>query len=93
MNSRRDRGTYHHGICENYIPYSNIGRSIEFDKFGFICPRRTLWAKSKWKITTYNYAQVTLWLEIVKFDCDTIDYMSIFHKRITLITMNAYMYP
>ena len=75
------------------FPYSIIGRSIEFDKFGFICPLRTLWAKSKWKITTYNYAQVTLWLEIVKFDCGTINYMSIFHKRITLITMNAYMYP
>ena len=75
------------------FPYSIIDRSIEFDKFGFICPLRTLWAKSKRKITTYNYAQVTLWLEIVKFDWDTIDYKSIFHKRITLITMNAYMCP
>ena len=29
------------------LPYLIIGRSIEFDKFGFICPMRTLCAKSK----------------------------------------------
>jgi len=48
------------GIVIIMFPYSDISRSIEFDKFGFICLQRILYAKSKITIVTYNCVQVTL---------------------------------
>ena len=58
-----------------------LADQLNLKKLDLYVPRGFCMINPKRKIATYNYAQITLWLQIVKFDCGTIDYMSIFHKK------------
>ena len=79
--TQRPRNIPSRYMWELHSPIQILADQLNLIKLDLYVSRGFCMLNPKRKIATYNYARVTLWIEIVKFDCGTIDYMSILHKK------------